>query len=155
MSRQNEGEVVRRDPFFDAPLGRPWGGLMQGLMRDLPALGAEGAAPAGLPVPSVDVTETDEAYRIRAELAGVDKDDVAVELHDGVIEIRGEKKSRRDERGEKGRLLECSYGAFSRRFALPSDADATRIDAKFDGGILEVTVAKAPESKPQQIAVKG
>jgi len=92
---------------------------------------------------------------VRAELPGVDKNEVTVELDQGVLSIRGEKKSRRDEKLERGRRLECSYGAFSRSFALPQDADPDRIAADFKDGVLDVKVAKLPESKPKQIAVKG
>ena len=104
-------------------------------------------------MPSVDITETDGEYRVRAELPGVEKNDVTVELDQGVLCIRGEKKSRRDEKTERGRRLECSYGAFSRSFTLPQDADADHITAQFKDGVLDVKVAKLPESKPKQISV--
>ena len=67
--------------------------------------------------PQVDITETADEYRVHAELPGVSKDDVTVELEHGTLTIRGEKKSQRDEKNEKGRRLECSYGAFSRSFS--------------------------------------
>jgi HSP20 family protein len=105
--------------------------------------------------PRVDITESDDAYRVRAELPGVSKEDVTVELEQGVLCIRGEKKTRRDEKTERGRRLECSYGAFSRSLTLPQDADADRISAEFRDGVLEVAIAKTPESKPKQISVKG
>ena len=69
--------------------------------------------------------------------------------------LRGEKKSRRDEKSEKGRRLECAYGAFSRSFALPQDADADRISAEFKDGVLSISIGKRPESKSKQITVKG
>jgi HSP20 family protein len=109
----------------------------------------------GVAVPIVDITETGDGYLVRAELPGVEKNDVTVELEQGVLSIRGEKRSRRDEKHEQGRRLECSYGSFSRSFTLPQDADADRIRAEFRDGVLEVSVAKHPESKPKQIAVKG
>ncbi len=155
MTEENERTPATRDPFADVGFGTPWSALIQSLARDWPGrLGDLSQAPA-VTMPSVDVTETEEEYCVRAELPGVDKDDVAVELHDGVLELRGEKKSRRDESTERGRLLECSYGAFSRRFSLPSDADVDRIHAGFKDGVLEIRIAKQPESKPRQIAVKS
>ncbi len=105
--------------------------------------------------PQVDITETADEYRIHAELPGVSKDDVTVELEHGTLTIRGEKKTQRDEKNEKGRRLECSYGAFSRSFTLPSDADPDRIAAKFKDGVLDVTVKRSAASKPKQVAIKG
>jgi HSP20 family protein len=116
---------------------------------------AEWPRQAGALAPAVDVTEADGEYRIRAELPGVAKDDVTVEIEHGVLNLRGEKKSRRDEKTEKGRRLECTYGAFSRSFTLPQDADADQISAKFDDGVLDVAIAKRPEAKAKQISVKS
>lgn len=105
--------------------------------------------------PQVDITETAGEYRVHAELPGVSKDDVAVELEHGILTIRGEKKSQRDEKLEKGRRLECSYGAFSRSFTLPQDADADQIAAKFKDGVLDVTIKRSAASKPKQVAIKS
>lgn len=154
MSERNEGAVARRQPFAETGLGRgrePFRGLLDELFGDW----SREAAPGGMSIPTVDITETDDEYKIRAELPGVSKNDVTVELEQGVLCIRGEKKSRRDEKKERGRRIECSYGAFSRSFGLPPDADADRISAAFKDGVLDVTVGKRPESKPRQIAVKG
>ena len=152
MAEQKEGAVARRNPFADLGIGRRWEpfrSLLDDMFADWPRETA-----AGLAMPNVDITETDGEYRVRAELPGVEKNDVTVELDQGVLCIRGEKKSRRDEKAERGRRLECTYGAFSRSFALPQDADPDRISASFKDGVLDVKVAKLPESKPKQIAVK-
>ena len=153
MAEQRESAIARRHPFAELGFGRRWEpfrGLLDDLFTDWPREGA-----SALAIPSVDITETDEEYRVRAELPGVDKHEVGVELHEGVLSIRGEKKSPRDEKAERGRRLECSYGAFSRSFSLPPDADDDRISADFKDGVLNVRVAKRPESKPKQIAVRG
>ena len=105
--------------------------------------------------PQVDVTETADEYRVRAELPGVSKDDVTVELEHGLLTIRGEKKSQRDEKIEKGRRLECSYGAFSRSFSLPQDADSDQIAAKFKDGVLDVTIKRSTAGKPKQVTIKS
>ena len=70
---------------------------------------------------------------------------MTVELEQGLLSIRGEKKNRRDEKSEQGRVLECSHGAFHRSFALPQDADADQINAEFKEGILEIAIQKNPE----------
>jgi len=150
-----KAEVARQRPFADLESRRSWDpfrGLMSGFFEDWPQAWAEHPV---IGAPRVDITETDDAYKVRAELPGVSRDDVTVELEQGVLCIRGEKKTRRDEKVERGRRLECSYGAFSRSFPLPKDADADRISAHFKDGVLDVSIAKSPESKPKQIAVKG
>jgi len=154
MSEQSEGAVVRRNPFAELESWNAWAPLrnvVDEFFGEWPRYATRG----GVSLSSVDITETDDDYRVRAELPGVAKDDVTVELEEGVLCIRGEKKSRRDEKLERGRHLECSYGAFSRGFRLPQDADADQVSAEFRDGVLAVTVAKRPESKPKQIAVKG
>ena len=153
MAEKTETELAPRQESFSEldPWNRwePFRTLMDRLVSDFPERGSAFAAP------SVDITETDDEYRVRAELPGVDKDDVTVEFEQGRLSIRGEKKSRRDEKNEKGRRLECSYGAFSRSFSVPQDADPDRISAKFKDGVLNVAIGKSAESKPKQIAIKG
>ena len=121
-------------------------------VRDIPAWGT---VKRSFTTPQVDITESADEYRVHAELPGVSKDDVTVELEHGTLTIRGEKKSQRDEKNEKGRRLECSYGAFSRSFALPADADPDRISAKFKDGVLDVAIKRTAASKPKQVAIKG
>ena len=154
MAEKKESAVARRHPLAELGFGRRWEPF-RSLLDEVFGEWPEAAAGAGLAMPSVDITETDGEYRVRAELPGVEKNDVTVELDQGVLCIRGEKKSRRDEKTERGRRLECSYGAFSRSFTLPQDADADHITAQFKDGVLDVKVAKLPESKPKQIAVKS
>ena len=154
MAEETERSVVSRDPFSDVELSRPWRSIAQELLRDWPRFGDWPQA-GGLTTPAVDITESDDEYCVRAELPGVEKNDVTVELEHGVLQIRGEKKSRRDEKTEKGRRLECTYGAFSRGFSLPQDADPDRISAEFKDGVLSISIAKQPGSKPKQISVKS
>jgi HSP20 family protein len=154
MSEQSQVAIVRRHPFAEFESVKPWetlGSVMNEFLADWP----RELRRSSVALPSVDITETDDEYRVRTEIPGVAKDDVTVEFEQGVLCIRGEKKSQRDEKLERGRHLECSYGAFSRSFRLPQDADTDQISAKFRDGVLEVVVAKHPESKPKQIAVKG
>lgn len=146
--------AVRRHPFGELGSWKSWEPLRSVMDEFFPDWSREQGR-SGVAVPSVDITETDEAYHVRAELPGVAKNDVTVEIEDGMLCIRGEKKSRRDETLEQGRRLECSFGAFSRNFSLPQDADAERISAEFKDGVLEVEIDKRPEGKPKQIAVKG
>lgn len=104
---------------------------------------------------ALDVTESDAEYAISAELPGVKKDDLTVECADGVLSIRGEKKSEREDKKERGRVLERTYGSFSRALRLPDDADPEKIKATFENGVLQLRVSKRPEAKPKTIAIKG
>jgi HSP20 family protein len=106
--------------------------------------------------PSVDVSESDDTYEVRAELPGVAKEDVNVSLENGILTIQGEKKVEVTEgHGEKKHTVECAYGSFLRTFALPSDADAEKVDASFKHGVLKLSIAKTAESKAKKIEVKG
>ncbi|MFO0691878.1 MAG: Hsp20/alpha crystallin family protein [Myxococcota bacterium] len=143
----------RRLPDFDLWRGNdPFRSLFDRFFQE----GPESGRPLQpFAAPHVDITETNEEYRVRAELPGVSKDDVTVELDHGLLTIRGEKKSQRDEKLEKGRRLECTYGAFSRSFSLPQDADADQISARFKDGVLDVTIKRSAASKPRQVAIKS
>ncbi len=77
--------------------------------------------------PMVDIVETVDDYHVHAELQGVSKHDLIVELENGLLTLRGEKKCQRDEKNERGHRYECSYGSFSRSFSLPQDAQAKQV----------------------------
>ncbi len=107
--------------------------------------------------PKVDVSETKDTVQVTAELPGVEEKDVEVTLEDDVLTIRGEKKTEREEEDKEKswHLVERSYGAFSRAIPLPFDPDATKVDAKFDKGVLRITLPKPAEAtkKQQKIAI--
>ena len=103
----------------------------------------------------LDVTEADGKYVLTAEVPGVDKKDITIECKDGVLSIRGEKKSQREETREKARILERSYGAFSRTLALPDDADVDHVEASFRDGVLRIEIQKKPGAKAKAIAIKS
>jgi HSP20 family protein len=105
--------------------------------------------------PATDITEDDGHYVVSAELPGMKRSDISVDVHDGVLTIRGEKKSEREEKSEKRRYVERSFGSFSRAFTLPSDADESKVEASFKDGVLTVTLAKSETKKPRVIDVKA
>ena len=105
--------------------------------------------------PAVDVSESDDYYVITVELPGLKKDDVTVELHEGTLTIRGEKRSEREEEGEHRRHVERSFGTFSRSFSLPANVDGEHIDARFEDGVLTVEIRKTEEAKPKTVDIKG
>jgi HSP20 family protein len=105
--------------------------------------------------PATDITEDDGHYIVSAELPGMKRSDISVDLHDGALTIRGEKKSEREEKSEKRRYVERSFGSFARTFSLPSDADEGKVEASFKDGVLTVRIGKSEARKPRVIDVKG
>ena len=103
--------------------------------------------------PSVDVIETDEDIKLKAELAGIDPKDISIEIQDNVLTVSGERKFEEEVKEDKYYRIERRYGSFSRSIALPQTADQEKIDAKYENGVLEVTVPKAEIAKPKKISV--
>jgi HSP20 family protein len=150
---QQSGTVTRWNPFAELESRDPWGGLTD-WRRRLDEIFGERTRMGQL-VPAVDVTESEEEYLVSADVPGVKKDDLTVEIEGGSLRIRGERKSEREETKDKARHLERSYGAFSRAFTLPADADSEKVEASFEDGVLKVRIAKRPEAKAQQVAIKS
>lgn len=151
-----ERSVARRDPFAELADWRPlWSPLFGREGRSLleEFWGRPGAGRAL--VPTVDITEDDGNYVVTAELPGTKREDVTVELEEDVLTIRGEKRNEREEKKEKRRFVERSYGTFSRSFTLPANADPERVSAAFKDGVLTVTIGKRPETKPRVVDIKS
>jgi len=104
--------------------------------------------------PPVDIEESEKEYLIKAELPGIPKENVTVEMLDGVLTIEGERKTEKEEKGKKLHKVERSYGKFVRQFTLPSAVDATKIQAEFKEGMLFVHLPKTAAAKPKAIEVK-
>ncbi len=92
--------------------------------------------------PSVDISETDKEYLIRAALPAVKKEDVKVTYEDGLLTLSGERRKKEEEKGEKFHRVESFYGNFSRSFELPDTIDVERISAEAKDGVLTVHVPK-------------
>ena len=107
--------------------------------------------------PAVDLTETDKAYEVVAELPGMAEKDIEVALANGNLVIKGEKHDEKEEKDKDYYLRERRFGSFERRFALPDGVDADKIEASFQKGVLTVTLPKTAEArKPEKkIAVKA
>jgi len=104
--------------------------------------------------PMVDIQETDQEYLVKAELPEIKKEDVKVTVENGVLAIEGERKQEKEEKGKRFHRIERSYGTFLRTFAVPTDADPTKVAADFKDGILRVHLPKAEKSRPKAIEVK-
>ncbi len=92
--------------------------------------------------PATEASERGGAYHISMELPGVAEEDIHVSLEDGAVQIRGEKKTTREEKGETWFFSERQFGSFSRSFRLPEDADSATVHAAMKDGVLTVSVAK-------------
>jgi HSP20 family protein len=104
--------------------------------------------------PSVDISETEGEYQIKAEIPDVKKDDVKVTLEDGVLTIQGERKHEQEEKGKKFHRIERSYGSFVRTFSLPDVIDEGKVKAEFKDGVLNLHLPKSEKAKPKAIEVK-
>ncbi|NGZ04109.1 MAG: heat-shock protein Hsp20 [Nitrospira sp. WS238] len=104
--------------------------------------------------PSVDISETEGEYQIKAEIPDVKKEDVKVTLEDGVLTIQGERKHEKEEKGKKYHRIERSYGSFVRTFSLPDVIDEDKVRAEFKEGVLNLSLPKSEKAKPKAIDVK-
>ncbi len=106
-------------------------------------------------VPSVDVFEKGDDLIIRAELPGVRREEIAIDINDGTLTLQGERQ--RDQEMEEGKTyrVERSFGRFTRRFALPKTVDASKISAQYKDGVLEVRLPKMEEAKPRKIQIQA
>ena len=110
--------------------------------------------PNGAWSPAADVKESDDAYTIEADLPGVDKEDIQLTVLDNALTIKGERKTENETKEKGYRRVERQYGSFERSFRVPGGFDASKVSAKFDKGVLRVTLPKREESKPKRIEVK-
>ncbi len=104
--------------------------------------------------PSVDISETEGEYQIKAEIPDVKKEDVKVTLEDGVLTIQGQRKQEREEKGTKYHRIERSYGSFARTFSLPDVIEVDKVKAEFKDGVLNLRLPKSEKAKPKAIEVK-
>lgn len=123
--------------------------------RDLGSLlGAVPAATASF-IPPVDVREEDDRFVVEADLPGVAPADIEITADKGVLTLRGERKAeKRDSRAGYERIERVS-GSFTRRFTLPDNAQAEQIRARFNHGVLELTIPKQAVAQPHRVQVEA
>jgi HSP20 family protein len=105
-------------------------------------------------VPAADVVETDEAVTVRMDLPGHDPKAIHVEVENDVLTVRSERRSETSEKDGRMHRRERSYGLYARSFALPAVVDASKAEARYENGVLTVTLPKHAEARPKRIAVK-
>lgn len=144
-------ELVRRfaeqmdNMFEDFTGGRGFFGSARGGARPRHDPGLATAAFS----PPITVQERDNNLLIHADLPGLAKDDVKVDVIDGMITIEGERKEQKEEKSEGRYYSECSYGSFSRSIPIPEGVDLSAVKAKFQNGVLEITAPLPKQLKPE------
>ena len=103
--------------------------------------------------PSVDIMEKESEYFLRAELPGLNKDDVKITLQDNVLTLKGEKKEEVKEENKNYHLCERKHGKFLRSFRIPTPVETKKIDASYNDGILTISLPKTEEAKPKEIEI--
>ena len=141
--------VARQDANPFAFLQQEIDRLFDGFSRNFPAFGAGSAA-----MPRMDVSETEKAVEIVAELPGLEAKDVQLNPVDNLLTIRGEKKSEREEKQKDYHLVERSFGSFARSVQLPDGVTAEDVSAEIAKGVLKVTVKKPAPKQSKQIEIK-
>jgi HSP20 family protein len=110
---------------------------------------AWGVTTDGLVMPSIDLKEDDGSLVLTAELPGMSDQDIDVEVKNGVLTLKGEKKHTYEDKKDDVQIMERRYGQVQRSLRLPESVDPDKISAKFDNGVLTVTMPKKPEAAPE------
>ncbi|HTY80820.1 MAG TPA: Hsp20/alpha crystallin family protein [Candidatus Bathyarchaeia archaeon] len=106
-------------------------------------------------VPSMDVSETKDAFVVKAEVPGMDPKEIQISLQEQLLTVKGEKHQEKEEKEERYYRMERSYGSFTRTVRLPVAVDGTKVTAAFKNGLLTVTLPKTPAAKGTTIPIKA
>lgn len=146
--------LMRWEPFRDlATLQDRIDHLFEDNLRGLRGGARERGLEASAWTPAVDILEKDNEIVLRADIPGIDPKDVEIQVRDGTLTLRGERKFESDVKEDNFRRVERVYGSFLRSFSLPETVDAEKVEAEYRNGVLEVKLPKRPEAKPKQIKV--
>jgi HSP20 family protein len=138
--------IIRWDPFremtqaqsqFSKLVDQVWGGRQESWL------------------PAIDVFDTKEAVVLKAELPGMDPDDIQIEVEDNVLTLKGERRFEEEVDEERYYRVERRYGSFQRSLALPQGMQAAAISAGYEDGVLTITVPKVEAEKPKRIEIRA
>ena len=104
--------------------------------------------------PAFDVSETDDEIIVKAEVPGMDKEDINITVSDGILTVKGERKQEKKEETEHFHCVETHYGMFSRTLRLPAEVEADKVDATYKDGVLNITLPKPEPVEPKKIEIK-
>jgi HSP20 family protein len=102
-------------------------------------------------VPKVDVIENDNSYEVHLAAPGLSKDDFKIEINDNFLTVSGERKFSNEKKEKNYHSIETQYGSFNRSFTLPENADGAKVSAKYNNGILELTIPKDEKKVLKQV----
>ena len=106
-------------------------------------------------IPALEIYEKEDKFVVRAEVPGMNEDEIDISVFGDTLTIRGERKTESEVKEEDYRRSEMHYGRFSRTVTLASGVQAGKVEASYDNGVLEITLPKAVETKPKKIAIKA
>jgi len=143
--------VVRWDPFRDLSMlqdrmNRLFEDTNRGWRSDEPASTTTWS-------PAVDIFETEGEIIVKAELPGMDRKDIALNLEKNVLTLKGERRFEKEAKEENYHRIERSYGGFSRSFSIPATVDDDKIRADYKDGVLTIALPKKEQAKPKQIRI--
>ncbi len=143
--------VIRWDPFRDLNLLQD---RMNRLFEDA-GRNWRGDEPAATTTwsPAVDIFETEGEIVVKAELPGMERKDIALNLEKNVLTLKGERRFEKEAKDDNYHRIERSYGAFSRSFAIPATVDDEHISAEYKEGVLKIALPKKEQAKPKQIRI--
>jgi HSP20 family protein len=144
--------VVKWDPFRD--LLSIQDRMNKLFEQTLSRSQAEEGIAASTWTPAVDIYETPDTVVMKAELPGLSRDDIEIQIRDNTLTLRGERRFAKEAQEENYLRIERAYGAFQRSFTLPATVQQEKIRAVFGDGVLELTLPKAEEAKPKKIAIE-
>jgi HSP20 family protein len=148
-SRQRSGAPGRTDP--EVFLVRLFDNFFGG-----PVLSGAAERQGTITAPKIDISETENEFRVRAELPGVSQGDVEVMLNDDMLTIRAEREIEQEEDREDYHLVEMSYGTLQRTLQLPYRVDPDQVQARFENGILTISLPKSQaQQRSNRIEVQG
>ncbi|MBE0599448.1 MAG: Hsp20/alpha crystallin family protein [Desulfuromonadales bacterium] len=144
--RRGEMESGRTEEMW--PMRRAFESMFDDFFRGFPRMGMMEEMFGGGTMPRINMEETEGAYRIDAELPGVEEKDIDVSVRGNMLTIRGERREEKTEK-EKGQEIfrECRYGNFERTLQLPMEVDIDRINATYRSGVLHIELPKTAEAK--------
>ena len=145
--------IVRYDPW--ATMNQLQEELNRAFSRVIPNEDDGGSIATSDWAPAVDIKEDENGFVLHADIPGVDPKDIEVSMENGVLTIRGERHVETEEEREGYKRIERARGTFYRRFALPDTADADKISALGEHGVLEVRIPKAEKVQPRRITVES
>ena len=146
--------VVRWEPTRELSTLQNEMNRLFGSFFELPASAGAAAASRRQWLPAMDLVETADEYILHADLPGLGRDEVTIELDENVLTVSGERRTQPERKGDGYQRIERASGAFSRSLTLPRGIDPARISARFVDGVLEVHIPRPEQRKPLRVPIE-